>query len=175
MKQFFIQALGALGMALCVGSFQCRDGRRMVLWQVVGNAVYILQYLLLGAYSGCAGIAVYTIANAVVCFHHDTRKLWQGWKLVFSAILLAVSVLTWKDWASILPLIGSVGVIWSNWSKDEKTIRLGKLLCVGPCWALYGIYVGSIFGAISESVGMASALVALRRYAGKRDEKGEEE
>ena len=104
----------------------------MVLWQVVGNAVYILQYLLLGAYSGCAGIAVYTIANAVVCFHHDTRKLWQGWKLVFSAILLAVSVLTWKDWASILPLIGSVGVIWSNWSKDEKTIRLGKLLCVIP-------------------------------------------
>jgi D-serine dehydratase len=50
------------------------------------------------------------------------------------------------------------------WTGDAKRMRANKLFCGGPLWVIYSILVGSVSGALGESIGMVSAALALLRY-----------
>ena len=54
MSDWLIQAVGFVGMVLCIGSFQCKNTRHLLFFQMTGNFIYVIQFIILGAYSGCA-------------------------------------------------------------------------------------------------------------------------
>ena len=53
MDTLITQSIGFAAMAFCIGSYQCKTGRGLMLCKTVGDLLYVLHYLLLSSYSGC--------------------------------------------------------------------------------------------------------------------------
>ena len=56
MGAVFVQAVGFAAMAFCIGSYQVKSGRGLILCKTTGDLLYVVHYLLLGSYrTGRAG------------------------------------------------------------------------------------------------------------------------
>lgn len=53
MDAIWIQIIGFVAMAFCIGSYQVKSGRGLILCKTAGDLLYVVHYLLLGSYSGC--------------------------------------------------------------------------------------------------------------------------
>lgn len=171
MYHLVAQAIGFLGMALCIGCFQCKSSRLLLLFQLLGNTVYVVHYLMLGAYSGCVSAALLACSAIPICAGDQPWGKWKGWKWLFSALAVVACVFTYQDIFSLLPCAATVIFIMTNYSGNGKVIRRCKLFLVGPMWVVYNAYVRSISGTMSEAFGMVSALVSLCRFGAKPLEK----
>lgn len=167
MFDVFVQAVGFLGMALYIGSYQCKSGRRLLLVQMLGAIVYATHFFLLTAYSG-ALIQLVTALNCAILsfgsFDPKTIAGWRGWKWVFSAFFVFSSALAWKGVFDILPCIGSVATTLAAWTRNGKDIRIAKFFVSGPSWAIYDIIEHSYPGVITQVIGMVSIAVSVWRY-----------
>jgi hypothetical protein len=177
-----VQLIGFLGMALCVSCFLCKDSGKLLLLQLLGNSLFIVQFLLLGAYSGCATVVVQVSSSLCMVFRLRGAKWadWPGWPWLWSALTVVICAVTWAGWTSLLPCVSTIAFLQINWTGNANWIRLGKLTVVGLGWMAYDWLAGSYGGVVSEAIGCCSALVSLIYYwrqtrAAKAnlDEKGE--
>ena len=58
MQEFLIQAIGFLAVIMYLVSFQFKSNRALFSCQLVGNLLFALQFLLLGAASGALNLLV---------------------------------------------------------------------------------------------------------------------
>lgn len=58
MSDFWIQAIGFVGVALFIISYQIRSNRALFLCQLLGCLVFCLQFFLMGAYTGAIGLII---------------------------------------------------------------------------------------------------------------------
>lgn len=171
MRFLIAQIIGLAAMAFCVGCFLCKDSRRLLIIQMAGNALFILQFILLDAYSGVMGVVVLVLSSLIQVLRMQGHR-WAskvGWRWGFFAASVLSGLATWADWFSILPCIGNIAFIQSNRTGDTRIIRLWKLLAVGPCWIIYNLHVRSYFGAVSETIGIcvaAGALLYAKKHTG---------
>lgn len=172
MNHFLAQAIGFIAMIFCIGSYQLKSSRMLILCKGVGDTVYVAHYLMLGAYSGCATLVVCAFNDFVCGFRGNRWAEWRGWKWLFSALLIFACLIAWRKSFRLIPcscaLISILVVIWSSWSGSPRVIRLCKLLITGPTWLTYCLFVQSYSGILCEVIGMISAAVSLYRYREKR-------
>lgn len=179
MRFLTAQIIGLIAMSFCVSCFLCKDSRRLLIVQMAGNALFILQFILLDAYSGMMGVVILVLSSLIQVLRMQGCR-WaagDGWRWGFFAASVLSSLTTWADWFSLLPCIGNLAFIQSNRTGDTRTIRLWKLLAVAPCWIIYNLHVRSYFGAVSESIGICTAAGALlyARYRTSNTKSAQEE
>ena len=66
MKDLCIQGIGFAAVAVFILSYQIRSNRRLFLLQLIGSALFCLQFFLLDAKSGCLSLAVNMLRNALM-------------------------------------------------------------------------------------------------------------
>ena len=166
MYDILTQVIGFAGRGRCISSFACKRSNWIVFLQVVGNGLFIVHFLTLGAYSGCINIAIAVCSNIVLLFFMNGKKwaAWVGWRWLFCLLAVLACMVTWKDLYSLLPCISAIFFVLTNWTCRETVIRLGKIAVVGPGWIIYNFYVSSYSGVLSESFGIASALFSILYY-----------
>ncbi len=164
MSDWLIQAVGFVGMALCVGSFQCKNTKHLLFFQMTGNFIYVVQFILLGAYSGCAVLLFQVLSNLPLCLEKPDKRAWNGLKWSFVAAIVIASALTWKDIFSIFPAAGAVAAVLSGWSRNGKIIRMTKLCITGPGWLIYDVYARSLAGILAEAFALCSTIISIFRY-----------
>lgn len=166
MYEILTQVIGFAGMGICISSFACKRSNGIVLLQAVGNALFIVHFLMLGAYSGCFNIAIVVFSNLILllCMQGKQWASWIGWRWIFSLFSVIVCTITWRNLYSLLPCISTIVLILTVWTRRATVIRLGKITVVGPGWILYNLYVRSWSGVFSESFGILSALFSLAYY-----------
>ena len=164
MNDWLIQGVGFVGMVMCIGSFQFKDTKKLLFFQMAGNFIYVIQFILLGAYSGCAVLAFQVLSNLPLCLETPDRRAWNGLKWFFTAAIVVASALTWKDMFSSFPAAGAVASVLSSWSRNGKLIRLAKLFITGPGWLIYDIYAWTLAGILAEAFALCSTLISIYRY-----------
>lgn len=65
MPPFLIQLIGFVGTAVFILSYQIKSNRILYLLQLIGCALFCLQFYLLDAKSGCLSLAVNILRNAL--------------------------------------------------------------------------------------------------------------
>lgn len=174
MNNVIAQAIGAVAMLLNIGSYQLKNSRQLVLCRALGDFIYIIHYLMLGAYNGCTTIAICAINGLVYSFRGSGWAEWKGWKWLMSALLVIACLFTWRADFQFVPcicsLISILANIWLTWSGKARIIRLGRLFLAGPTWIIYALSAGSIPGVMAELVGMTSAAIGLYRYGFRKEE-----
>ena len=161
-----VQGVGFAGMALCAGCFFCKDSTRLLLLQLMGNSLFILQFLLLGAYDGCLILAVLMggSLSAVFRLRGAPWAVWRGWPWLWTFLAAAACALSWRGWTSLLPCVSTIASVLINWTGNAGWIRVGKLAVVGPGWMAYDWLAGSFGGVVSEAIGWCSSLASLLYY-----------
>lgn len=166
MYDIVVQLVGFAGMALCVSCFFCKDSGRLLLRQLLGNSLFLVQFLMLGAYSGCANVVILVASSLVVVFRMKGRPwaAWRSWPWLWCVLILVSTAAAWQGWLSLLPCVSTIAFVLINWTGNANWIRVGKLAVVGPGWMVYDAFAGSLGGVISEGIGLCSALVSLIYY-----------
>lgn len=82
MRYLAAQLVGFAAMAFCVSCYVCKDSRRLLTIQMIGNALFLLQYVLLNAYTGFAGVVILVGSSLVQVLRMQgnaaaSRKEWK--------------------------------------------------------------------------------------------------
>ena len=162
--QIIIQAIGIAAMSLTILCYQLKKRNHILMMQYSGNALWCVHYFLLGTYTALA-LNFIAVFRGIV---YSIDKKWARsniWVVVFCSFTIAFGIITYENWYSLLPTLGTTIATVALRFKNENNIRKGYLAAQPP-WLAYNILVGSIPGALTTSFTIVSVFVSLIRYKG---------
>ena len=163
-----VQAIGLLSVVCFMLSFQIKSNKALFICQMAGAAFFCLQYLLLGGITGCLTNFAGIVRNVFLTNMDKHPSLrWKGWPCIFTAISITIMIFTWEGLPSIFPTIAYCVASFALWTDNAQKIRFFNLICISPCFLIYGIIYGSIGGIITELFIITSIIVSIYRYGWK--------
>jgi hypothetical protein len=163
-----VQALGFAGLACFIISFQLRENRKLFLTQLLGSTIFLIQFIMLGAYSGSIILGIGALRNVMLLGYDSHRWIRRKeWVLVYLAAFAAAVYLTWDGWTSMLTFAAVASCTIAYWTDNALYIRLANLLCASPCWLVYDFIYGSYAGMANEIISICSILISICRFGWK--------
>lgn len=165
------QALGIIGMAMNILSYQGKTQRTVILMQLVGSAFFTANMFMLNAWSGCILNAL-GILRAIVYANKDkfsNMKFWNtlfficyglSYMAVFTLFQKPVTVLNLL--IEMLPTSAMVVSTVAFSRKNASDIRKFAWYD-SPAWLVYDAISLSIGGVICESISLISIITATLR------------
>jgi len=157
--------IGGIAAAVYVASYQCKKRKWILFLGALSRVLFILQYVLLGAFSG-AVLDLIAILAALIAGkkdHPTVKKLLVPIIVVIHAAILVASVLLYQSWYDIFVLLAATFCVAALWFSRERLIRAVSL-CSSPCWLVYNLSSKAYFSAVSDTFAILSLLVAIWRY-----------
>lgn len=155
--------LGVLAVITFLLSFQFKTRRNIIAVNLTSRLLYILQYILLGAFEG----AVLDFMALLLSFFAGYKekefvvKYFTVIMIVVNLILLAVGLMLYENIFSLFAILGVMFEIIALWLTKEKNIRILSLIAA-PFWfaynlanAAYGSVVGNVLTMVSIGIAMA--------------------
>ena len=165
MTVIIAQIIGVISFSMFVISYQVKSNRLLYVLQTLGNGGFLIHFLLMGTFSGGIGTFVTTIRNAMLAKYDDWKWVqWKGWVVIFSAVSIGLTVLTWKNILGLFSIIGTVSSTIAYWTNNARTIRAVNLFCSSPAWFIHNFGNGSIGGAATDAFTMISVIVSIYRF-----------
>lgn len=168
------QIVGFAAVFLYLLSFQLKKRSQIVWVTCVSNVLYVLQYFMLGAFSG----AILDILSAVSSFFagkkHEKRfrilsRIAAAGTLSLIALAgFAVACLR-QDPIQLIPVAGALLQTGALWFDREQTIRWFSLLGA-PFWLVYNTVSMAYGAAFGSALSIISATVGLIRYRQNQNE-----
>ena len=162
MIEILAQVLGILGTIFAFVSFQLKENKKFFMLQALSGCMFALNFLLLGAYTGCLLNFINIFRGAVMAGGKKTYKV--PWLIAIQALYIIATVFTYTNIFSLIALIAQLVGTFAMWSRNGKTIRFLQLFCVSPMWLIHNIFVFSIGGIICEVFNLGSIIVSLIRF-----------
>ena len=168
------QLIGLLAVATFLLSYQQKKRSNIILLNVISRCLYILQYLLLGAFSG-AVLDILGAVASVVAGKKQTPFVKKHLKLVIlsmNALIVCVGIAIAVGNRSVLDLFSLAGVLLHTgafWLSSEKIIRRISL-AGSPFWFIYNFLSRAYGSAIGDLLTIGSILLAMYRHREKKQE-----
>ena len=163
MSDFWIQAIGFVGVALFIISYQIRSNRALFLCQLLGCLVFCLQFFLMGAYTGAIGLIINIVRNLLLLKADSWKWAKSKATMAILALLAAMTIYTWNGIISLLPFVMVAVTTIGYWSNNAQKIRLSQLIG-SPCTLAYDLIVRTWGGALSEAIAIVSILFSIYRF-----------
>lgn len=164
------QIVGIFAVVLFLLSYQMKKRRNIILCNAVSRVLYILQYIMLGAYEG-AVLDVLGTVSSVMAQNKDKdfiKKYVKGMFLLINLLMVVAGLWLYEDIFSLGALIGVLLHTIAFWITEEKTIRRVSFLG-SPFWLIFNLANHAYGSAIGDFLTMVSIGTAIYRY----DIKGE--
>ncbi len=167
------QIIGLAAVGLYLLSYQLKTRKQIVWVTCLSNALYVFQYILLGAFSG----AVMDLLSAVGSFfagkkHTASLKPYIEWIAAANLIVIAVAGLfitvKQNDPIELLPIFGALFQTGGLWCENEQTIRRFGL-CSAPFWLVYNFISQAYGAAVGSVLVIISVVTAMIRYREKKN------
>ena len=151
---------GILGIAANCIIYQQKNGKNLLLWKLISDALWLLHYLFLNAYSGCA-VALIGVFRELVFYRENKKGQKRPFFLMFFIIVtICSSILTWKGIASIFPALASVISITGFWKANPPLSR--KLAFpISGLMLSYDLTCNSYMGIVNEILTMCATAIAI--------------
>lgn len=166
--------IGLLAVACFLLSYQMKKRKGIILLNATSRALYILQYILLGAFDGAA-LDVSGIVASILAGKKDVPLIKKHLKLFvigIDLIIIASGLIFYRNIFSLFPIVGVLLHTSAFWLEREKHIRLVSLLG-SPFWLVFNITSGAYGSAIGDTLSIVSILIAIFRYDILNKHKGE--
>ena len=170
--EIIAQAVGIVAMAFNIFSFQKKTQKGVIAFQLVGGALFAINFLLLGAYVG--GILnVIAALRAVIFLNKEKLKADRPvWFIGFTAIYISVYILSFTVFGTkpspynfvieLLPVIGMVATTVGFSLKKAADVRKCGLVS-SPSWLVYNISNFSLGAIICEVLSLISIVTGIIR------------
>lgn len=162
------QIIGLAAVGLYLLSYQLKKRKQIVWVTCISNALYVTQYLLLGAFSGAVMDFMSTVSSFFAAKKNDKPfALYKKPLTVVNILAIAavglVSAIIQKDWIELLPLAGALFQTGGLWCNDEQAIRKFGLASA-PFWLVYNFISQAYGAALGSAIAIVSVVIALVRY-----------
>ena len=167
MSELAIQAIGFVGVAFFIASYQIKSNRALFACQLTGCIIFCIQFFIMGAYTGALSLIINIIRNVLLLKARDW--LWVKSKItlaVIIALLAGITVYTWAGWMSLLPFVSVAVTSIGYWTNNAQKIRLSQFIGA-PCTLVYDILIRSWGGVLSESITLMSIIISVVRFGWK--------
>lgn len=167
MSEFAIQAIGFVGVAFFIASYQIKSNRALFLCQMIGCIIFCIQFFIMGAYTGAVSLIINIIRNLLLVKRKDWK--WvdsRATMLVILALLTAMTIYTWDGIISLLPFIMVAVTTIGYWTNNAQKIRLSQFIG-SPCVLIYDILIRSWGGVLNETITLASIIISVIRFGWK--------
>lgn len=162
MYSIITQALGILAAVFVIGSYQFKKNSSLIMVQAAGSFLFLLNYFMLGAYTGAFMNFACVARGLIFCGGDKTRKPFI--LVALNLLFIIGTIFTWESALSLLPLLGMISVTVGMYFNNGKLIRIAQLFVSSPCWLIYNFASGTIGGVICEIFVICSAVVSIIRY-----------
>lgn len=169
------QLLGIAAVVFGFISYQMKTSRGILIFQLTTALIFSAHYFLIGALTAMA----LNLLGAISCVFYFFRYKRGGKSIiepiVFIALVIVASILTWEGWYSAFIMSGlvvnSISLALSNAQKTRLCMFLKSPLCL-----IYNIIVSSGGGIIYECVVLVSSLIGIikNRSSKVTDETGDD-
>ena len=166
------QIIGLLAVATFLLSYQQKKRSNIIFLNVVSRCLYILQYLLLGAFAGAALDILGAVASVVAGKKHTPfiKRHTKAAILFMDACIVAVGgaiALINRSWIDVFSILGVLLHTSAFWLNDEKIIRRVSLLG-SPFWFAYNFLSRAYGSAAGDVLTIVSILIAMVRHREKK-------
>ena len=169
------QIIGLLAVGTFLLSYQQKKRSNIIAFNVISRCLYILQYLLLGAFSG-AVLDILGAVSSVVAGKKHTPFIKKHTKAIVISIDVCIIVagvsiaLHNGNWIDLFSLTGVLLHTSAFWISSEKVIRRISLLG-SPFWFVYNLLSRAYGSAIGDILTMCSIIIAMIRHKNSDNEK----
>ena len=178
------QIISILAMACNILSYQQKNQRVLIAYQLLGGALFATSYFMLGAMVGGLMNIVAVIRAVIFIFRDKFNAGHPAWLYGFVACYIAFYVLTFTVFGveptplalvfELLPVVGMTALSVAFMRDDSAAVRrLG--LVSSPAWLIYNIYHLSAGAIICEAISLVSIIIGMIRHdrEGKSGHDGE--
>ncbi len=164
MSSTLIQIIGFVGLLFFVLSFQQKNRKMILFLMVIGQGIFLLHFVLLGAWTA-VGMNVVGMVRSMVFWAREDKKWanWRFWPVVFIFLFIGAGILADESWLGTLPVIAMSIETTGLWLKNLKRLRMINLF-PHPFWFTYNYLMGSWAGVVCEIFVFSSVVVAIIRY-----------
>lgn len=179
MYDIISQAVGIVAMIFTVISFQQKNKKTVISLQLVGTALFSINYFMLGATVGCIVNAL-GVLRAIV--YLDRKRFGSDkpfWLIFFIVGFIASYVLTFTVFAKeftltnalleALPIIAMILFTVGYHLESAKMIRRFALFC-SPLWLTYNIANLALGATLCEVISLCSIIIGMIRHDRKNNE-----
>lgn len=156
------QVIGFLGTVIVVIGMQQKKYKHIVLCKIGNEFFSSIHYLLLGGYTGMLANLASCLTNGCYYFRIKKGKSTLPFQIIFAIMFVVIGLLSWHGPISIFVVLAKLISSVALGIKNPRTIRILNLIS-NPCWLLYNIYMGSIAGILTDSLVIASVVIAVIR------------
>lgn len=159
------QSFGIISTVLFLLSYQLKSNKSLYLMQAAGCGTFAMQYLLLGAYSGCLSQVFVIVRNLMLSKYNQWAWVrFKGWVPFFIVISLIITYYTWNGPISLIPLLVMISGTIGMWTNNAGLIRLVGLTFISPPWIIYDSLIGAYSAIINEVLVMMFVLGSIARF-----------
>lgn len=166
------QAVGIIAVVLFLLSYQQKKRKNIIILNAISRGLYIIQYIMLGAFSGAVLDVAGTISS-VLAEKKSNRFIKKHLKpilILINLLIVGLGLLVYENIFSLLPVFGVLFHTGAFWLDDEKTVRRLSLLG-SPFWLAYNLISAAYGSAVGDILSMASIIIAMLRYDVKKKTK----
>ncbi len=157
--------VGIVAVCFYLLGYLQKKRQHIILFNVTSRILYIIQYVLLGAFEG----AVLDVAGTVSSLLAQKKNVsfiakHLKWFIVLvSLAIIGAGLLVYEDWYSLLPIAGVLLHTGAFWLNNEKTIRIISFIG-SPFWLAYNFISGAYGSCIGDILSMVSIGISMVRY-----------
>lgn len=164
MKINFIiaQVMGVLALVFLVYSFQNDNKKTLLKFQVGSSFLYAMQYLFLGAFTGCLMNMMCMIRNYLFGRDEDI-DITLRWLLIILGGMSLLAMFTYDGFISLLPFFAVFSFTISLWIGNLRLIRIVEAVAA-ILFIVYSIFVYAITGIFAYLFELSTVLFAIYRF-----------
>ncbi len=177
MTEIVAQIIGIMAMLFNILSYQGKKQSTVIACQLVGGALFAINFFMLGATIGGILNAI-AVIRAIIYLYKDKLKAEKlAWLYGFVAVYITVYVLNFTVFGKeptfvnliveVLPVIGMTALSIGFRLKNASDVRKMGLIS-SPAWLIYNVVVGSYGAILCETLTLISIFVGMFRHDGKK-------
>lgn len=169
---FLTQIVGILAFIFFILSIQLKNKGKLLLFQLLANLFYALQYILLNVMVA-GSMNILSVFRCFLLYLYDKKKK-NPPKIIlyiFILIILTIGIITYDNYLSIIPICITLLYTISTWQDDMKSIRI-LFVIAAIFWIIYNLSVGAYTALIGNVFELTSGIISIIRYRQKKNKKG---
>lgn len=161
MNSLVIQLIGAIGYTILAFSYFYKEKKDIVFIQIFSMIALSIHFYLLNGITGAICNIINSIALIIIYFFEKynlkNKKLLI---LITIPLLILISLFTYENLFSILPIIAVSIVLISFLLSNENVIRIVGVISA-ICWLIYAIIYKSYVAIFFEIIIIISTIIAF--------------
>lgn len=166
-NEVLAQIFALMGLGSNVASVQSDKRRWVLVFQVLANLLYGMQYIFLSAWPAL-GVSVISAVECIIVYYYAKRHAGSNGKMSLPILMLIiiaiiiVSLLTYTDIYSLIPAVATITYTIIVWQPNLLAFRLASAF-ISACWFVYNLRARAWVSVATSVVEFVSAVVAVAR------------